>query len=132
MLKFMNKASPRLQGSIAVQRFIDRVNADFRKVKDPPAGRDYLPGEEIFFWCLSQLEELAEVPHAMDPPDPSIAMMLDTFPDLARRLKSREAAPAGMNIHWLGDEDLDDELDLACGDGFPEPESPLEAGRLVH
>ena len=61
LLEIANGASKALLGDTAVTRFLERVHADFETVEDKPGRRDSLPGEDVFWWCITILEELADL-----------------------------------------------------------------------
>ena len=77
LIEIANGASADLLGAKAVSRFLERVHADFEAVIDKPGRRPSLPGEDLFWWCITILEELAETRGPGPARDPYVVMMLD-------------------------------------------------------
>ncbi|MXY16147.1 MAG: hypothetical protein F4Y57_03885 [Acidobacteria bacterium] len=84
--------------------FLARVHADFETVADKPGTRESLPGEDVFWWAVTILEEFAEVPALDAAKDPYVAMMRDQLKNLAGRLAAGEPLPPGLEIHWFDDD----------------------------
>ena len=60
MIRIAKDTSPELLGNRRIARFLDRLHRDFETVEDKPGKRYPLPGEDVFWWCITILEELAE------------------------------------------------------------------------
>ena len=94
-----------------INQFLERVYADFDTVADKPGRRASLPGEDVFWWCITILEELDEMARPTATEDPYLAMMLDQLRSMGTRLANGEPLPPRFGIHWfddLDDEDADD------------------------
>ncbi len=109
LLEIANGASTALLGDHAVARFLERIHADFETVEDKPGRRDSLPGEDVFWWCVTILEELAETRGAESARDPYLVMMLDQLRGMGARLANAEPLPPEFEIHWFDEsEEADD------------------------
>jgi hypothetical protein len=103
MLEILRDVSPALQGNREVRRFLDLVDDDFEQVTSTPKDRDYLPGEDVFWWCHSQLWELTEIVHPPRQLDPWVRYMLDDLRDMRGRLERNEPLPDTHYIGWFDD-----------------------------
>ena len=111
LIEIANAAAP-IPGGIDVSEFLARVHADFDAVADKPGRRPSLPGEDAFWWCVTILEELAELRPAAAAKDPYVAMMRDQLRGVGHRLAAGEPLPDEFQIHWF-----DDDGDEGGGDG---------------
>ena len=109
LVEIANGASPDLLGDKAVAGFLERVHADFEVVVDKPGRRPSLPGEDVFWWCITILEELAETRGPGTARDPYVSMMLDQLRGMGTRLADAEPLPPEFQIHWF-----DDAEDAGC------------------
>ena len=107
LLALVNGDDPAPAGRTGVADFLARVHTDFETVADKPGRRPSLPGEDLFWWCVTILEELDELPPAAAARDPYVAMMRDQLRNLAGRLADGEPLPDGFQIHWFDDDDAD-------------------------
>ena len=103
LVEIASGASTTLLGDNAVARFLDRVHADFETVEDKPGRRTSLPGEDVFWWCVTILEELAETRGPGSARDPYVAMMLDQLRGMGTRLANAEPLPPEFQLHWFDD-----------------------------
>ena len=103
MIELAGQASPALVGSPEVEAFLKRVHESFEAVEDRPGGRAPLPGEEVFWWCVTILEDLGELPAGAAGQDPYVKLMLDQLRGMAPRLKRREPLPPDHRIYWFDD-----------------------------
>ena len=109
LIDIANGASTALLGDNAVTRFLDRVHADFEMVEDKPGRRASLPGEDVFWWCITILEELSETQGPGSTRDPYVAMMLDQLRGMGSHLANAEPLPPEFQLHWFDDvEDVSD------------------------
>ena len=111
LTEIANAASPELQGNADTGQFLTQIHADFETVVDKPGKRPSLPGEDVFWWCVTILEELSEVPPRQPTSNPYIVMMLDQLRSMATRLVNAEPLPPEFQIHWFDDVDTEDETD---------------------
>ena len=109
LIEIANGASADLLGDKALGRFLERVHADFEAVTDKPGRRPSLPGEDVFWWCITILEELAETRGPGPARDPYVVMMLDQLRSMGVRLANAEPLPPEFQIHWF-----DDAEDAGC------------------
>ena len=108
LIEIANGASTTLLGDDAVTRFLDRVHTDFETVEDKLGRRASLPGEDVFWWCITILEELADTRGPGSTRDPYITMMLDQLRGMGSRRANAEPPPE-FQIHWFDDlEDVSD------------------------
>ena len=105
LLDFAKDASPDLIGHAPIGCFLKRVYADFETVVDKPAGRPPLPGEDVFWWCTTILEELNEMGTPGEARDPYVTMMLDQLRSMGSRLANAEPLPPEFQIHWFDEPD---------------------------
>ena len=107
LLEIATTAGPSIAGRADLAGFLARVHADFETVADKPGRRPSLPGEDVFWWCVTLLEEFDELPSGAAAKDPYIAMLVDQLKSLASRLDAREPLPSGLDIHWFSDHEGD-------------------------
>ena len=103
LLEIANASTP-IPGSPDVGEFLARVHADFATVADKPGRRPSLTGEDVFWWCVTILEELAELPVGGAAKDPYVAMMCDQLKSLGGRLAAGEPLPEEFQIRWFDDD----------------------------
>ena len=103
LVEIANGASADLLGDKAVSRFLERVHADFEAVVDRPGRRPSLPGEDVFWWCITILEELADTSGPGPARDPYVLMMLDQLRGMGARLANAQPLPPEFQIHWFDD-----------------------------
>ena len=103
MIRIAKDASPELLGNRRIVRFLDRLHRNFETVEDKPGKRDPLPGEDVFWWCVTILEELTEIHNAASIKDPYVVMMLDQLRSMGPRLENKEPLPPEFQIHWFDD-----------------------------
>ena len=101
LVEIANGASTVLLGDTAVTRFLDHVHADFETVEDKPGRRQSLAGEDVFWWCVTILEELADMRGSNSARDPYVVMMLDQLRSMGTRLANAEPLPPEFQIHWF-------------------------------
>ena len=94
-----NAASPELQGNADTREFLTQIHTDFETVVDKPGKRPSLPGEDVFWWCVTILEELSELPPRQPTSNPYTVMMLDQLRSMATRLVNAEPLPPEFQIH---------------------------------
>lgn len=111
LVEIANGASKALLGDNAVSRFLERLHADFETVEDKPGRRPSLPGEDVFWWCITILEELAEMRGSNSARDPYVVMMLDQLRGMGTRLANAEPLPPEFQIHWFDDTDDPEDTD---------------------
>ena len=104
LLEFARGDDPETPDRTGLGAFLARVHADFETVADKPGRRPSLPGEDVFWWCVTILEELDELPPGAAAKDPYVAMMRDQLRSMARRLADGEPLPEGFEIHWFDDD----------------------------
>ena len=109
MIRIAKDASPELLGNRRIVRFIDRLHRDFETVEDKPGKRGSLPGEDVFWWCVTILEELTEIHRPASAKDPYVLLMLDQLRSMGPRLEQGEPLPPEFQIHWF--DDLEDPPD---------------------
>ena len=108
LTEIANAASPELQGNADTREFLTQIHADFETVVDKPGKRPSLPGEDVFWWCITILEELSELPPRQPTSNPYTVMMLDQLRTMATRLVNAEPLPPEFQIHWFDDDAQDD------------------------
>ena len=111
LIAIANAAGPELQGSADIGQLLNRVHADFEAVVDKPGKRPSLPGEDVFWWCITILEELADMTHPGATADPYVAMMIDQLRGMGLRLADSEPLPPEFQIHWFDDPAAEDDAD---------------------
>jgi hypothetical protein len=124
MLAILKSASLALQGNREVQRFLEQVDDDFAHVTSTPRTRDYLPGEDVFWWCHMTLYELTDIVRPPLRPDPWIRHLIEELRAMSGRLERGERLPDTHQVGWFDDtealdeelEDLDEELDEELGE----------------
>ncbi len=104
LLELVNGDGPAIPDRAGLRAFLARVHGDFETVADKPGRRPALPGEDTFWWCVTILEELDELPPAAAARDPYVAMMRDQLRGMAGRLADGEPLPDGFEIHWFDDD----------------------------
>ncbi|MDE0223668.1 MAG: hypothetical protein OXP28_00865 [Gammaproteobacteria bacterium] len=109
LIELAKGASPELQGDADLTGWLEQVYRDFDSVSDKPGKRESLPGEDVFWWCVTILEELEEVVNPGKETDPYLLMMIEQLKDMGGRLERNEALPSRFGIHWF--DELDDEWD---------------------
>ena len=107
LLEIANGAGPHLLGATDTRRFLNDVHADFETVVDKPGKRSSLPGEDVFWWSVTILEELADLTRSGTQKDPYVAMMLDQLRGMGSRLANQEPLPPEFQIHWFDDDGAD-------------------------
>ena len=55
LVEIANAASPELQGNADASQFLIQIHADFETAVDKPGKRPSLPGEDVFWWCITIL-----------------------------------------------------------------------------
>jgi hypothetical protein len=111
MVAILKDASPALQGNREVQHFLEQVDDAFATVTSTPRTRDYLPGEDVFWWCHMTLYELTDI---VRPPlrlDPWIKHQLKELRLMAGRLERGESLPDTHQVHWFDETEALDETD---------------------
>ena len=111
LVEIANAASPELQGNADIRQLLTLVHADFETVVDKPGKRPSLPGEDVFWWSITILEELSELTPREPTSNPYIVMMLDQLRSMGTRLVNAEPLPPEFQIHWFDDVDTEDETD---------------------
>ena len=106
LIEIAKSASPALQGDADLTKLLEEIYRDFDSVSDKPGKRESLPGEDVFWWCVTILEELEEVARPGPKTDPYLSMMIEQLKDMGGRLERNEALPARFGIHWF--DELDD------------------------
>lgn len=101
MIRIARNASPDLQGNTDVDKFLDAVRMDAEKVRDFPPGRDSLPGEDAFWWCFMQLEDLVEITNPGPRTDPYVKLMLGQLKRVGTRLARNKPLPDELAIGWF-------------------------------
>lgn len=108
LIEVAKGATADLRGSADLTAQLEAIYGDFDRVSDKPGKRPSLPGEDVFWWCVTILEELEEATPA-PPADPYLTMMLEQLKEMGERLERSEDLPARFGIHWF--DELDDQLD---------------------
>ena len=113
LIEIAKGASPALQGDADLTKFIEEIYVDFDSVPDKPGKREPLPGEDVFWWCVTILEELEEVVRPGPKTDPYLEMMIEQLRSMGSRLERNEPLPSQFGIHWFGesDDEWEDEWD---------------------
>lgn len=106
LIEIASSASPALQGDADLTKLLEEIYRDFDTVSDKPGKRESLPGEDVFWWCVTILEELEEVARPGSKTDPYLSMMIEQLKDMGGRLERNEPLPARFGIHWF--DELDD------------------------
>ena len=70
LLEIAGGDAPAIPPRADLGAFLDRLHADFETVDDKPGTRPSLPGEDVFWWCVTILEEFAEIPALSAAKDP--------------------------------------------------------------
>ena len=109
LIEIVKSASPALQGHADLSELLEQIYRDFDTVPDKPGKREALPGEDVFWWCVTILEELEEVVRPGPKTDPYLLMMIEQLKDMGERLARNEDLPARFGIHWFDEEDWDDD-----------------------
>lgn len=109
LIEIAKGASPALQGDQNLTKLLEEIYRDFDSVPDKPGKRESLPGEDVFWWCVTILEELEEVARPGPKTDPYLMMMIEQLKDMGGRLERDEPLPSRFGIHWF--DELDDEWD---------------------
>ena len=108
MIRIAKGTSPQLLGNRRIVRFLDRLHRDFETVEDKPGKRDPLPGEDVFWWCVTILEELTEIVRPGSIKEPYVLMMLDQLRSMGPKLENAEPLPPEFQIHWFDDDEEED------------------------
>lgn len=103
MIELAQGASAQLVGNTEVEAFLDVIHQSFEQVVDRPSGRPALPGEDVFWWCVTILEDLSELPPANTALDPYVELMLGQLRGMAPRLEGLQALPDDHRIYWFDD-----------------------------
>ena len=111
LTEIANAASPELQGNADIRQLLTLVHADFETVVDKPGKRPSLPGEDVFWWCVTILEELSELLPRQPTSNPYTVMMLDQLRSMATRIVNAEPLPPEFQIHWFDDVDAEEDTD---------------------
>ena len=111
LIEIAKGASPALQGNADLTKMLEEIYRDFDSVPDKPGKRESLPGEDVFWWCVTILEELEEVVRPGPKTDPYLLMMIEQLREMGGRLERNEALPSRFGIHWF--DDVDDDFDLS-------------------
>ena len=106
LIEIAKGASPALQGDADLTKLLEEIYRDFDSVPDKPGRRESLPGEDVFWWCVTILEELEEVARPGPKTDPYLRMMIEQLKDMGGRLERNEPLPPRFGIHWF--DELDD------------------------
>ncbi len=109
LIEIAKGASPALQGDRNLTKLLEEIYRDFDSVPDKPGKRDSLPGEDVFWWCVTILEELEEVERPGPKTDPYLMMMIEQLKEMGGRLERDEPLPSRFGIHWF--DELDEEWD---------------------
>ena len=109
LIEIAKGASPALQGNADLTKLLEEIYRDFDSVPDKPGKRQSLPGEDVFWWCVTILEELEEVVRPGPKTDPYLLMMIEQLHEMGGRLERNEPLPSRFGIHWF--DDIDDDFD---------------------
>ena len=109
LIERAKNATGELRGNAEVTAQLKAIYEDFDKLADKPGKRESLPGEDVFWWCVTILEELEESAATSEPADPYLSMMLEQLKDMGKRLEERKDLPARFGIHWFDELDQLDE-----------------------
>lgn len=101
LIEMAEHASPGLLANAEVETFLRTVHETFDLVADRPGRRAALPGEDVFWWCVTILEELSETPPEAAAEDPHVKQIIDQLRHLAPRLRRRGPLPADYRIYWF-------------------------------
>ena len=128
MIRIAKDTSPEVLGNRRIARFLDRLHRDFETVEDKPGKRGPLPGEDVFWWCVTILEELTEIrtlgkQEGPLRPDDARPATLD-----GAALEKGEPLPPEFQIHWFDDEE---ELEDDEWDPLSEPDATRESWRAA-
>ena len=111
LIEIAKGASPALQGDPDLGKLLEEIYRDFDSVPDKPGKREALPGEDVFWWCVTILEELEEVVRPGPKTDPYLLMMIDQLKDMGGRLERNEPLPSRFGIHWFDEDEWDSDDD---------------------
>ena len=103
MIELARGASPALLRNAEVEAFLNRIHKSFETVEDRPSSRPALPGEDVFWWCVTILEDLSDLPPSDTALDPYVELMLSQLRDMAPRLERLEPLPPDHRIYWFDD-----------------------------
>ncbi len=109
LIEIAKGASPALQGDAELGKLLEEIYRDFDSVPDKPGKRESLPGEDVFWWCVTILEELEEVVRPGPKTDPYLLMMIEQLQDMGGRLERNEPLPSRFGIHWFDEEEWDED-----------------------
>ena len=101
LIETAKDASPGILGHASTGRLLRRVHADFEAVVNKPGRRPSLPGEDVFWRCVTILEELADTSPLGTTRDPYVSMMLAQLRSMGSRLANAERLPPEFQIHWF-------------------------------
>ena len=104
LIELANGAAPAPPDRADTAEFLDKVLSDFETFADKPGRRPSLPGEDVFWWRVTILEELAEVRPGAAAQAPYVVMMRDQLKSMGGHLAAREPLPDEFQIHWFDDE----------------------------
>ena len=95
------------EGATAEQitALLEPIYGDFDKLADKPGKRETLPGEDVFWWIVTILEELEES-SGIEPKDAYMDMIRDQLKAMGERLEKREPLPPSYGIHWFDDDEF--------------------------
>lgn len=99
LIQMAEDASADLLGDGQVETFLRAVHETFDLVEDRPSRRPALPGEDVFWWCVTILEELSEA--SPDPADPYVQQIIGQLRSMAPRLKRLAPLPTDYRIYWF-------------------------------
>ena len=74
-------------------------------VVDKPGRRPSLPREDVFWLCVTILEELADTSPSATTRDPYVSMMLGQPRSMGSRLANAEPLPPEFQVHWFDNPD---------------------------
>lgn len=114
LIEIAKGASPDLQGDADLPDLLEEIYRDFDSVPDKPGKRESLPGEDVFWWCVTILEELEEVVRPGPKTDPYLMTMIEQLKEMGGRLERNESLPSQFGIHWFSElDDIWDEENLS-------------------
>ena len=109
-IRIAKGSSPALIGNPRIHKFLERLHRDFETVTDRPGSRPPLPGEDVFWWCVGILEQMAEMSRPGCANMPYVRMKLDELRSMGPRLEKREALPPEFQVHWFDSDEFDEEF----------------------
>ena len=105
MIEITRNPTIELQDDRAANKLLTRVHADFETVTDKPGKRHSLPGEDVFWWCITILKEVGDMESPPTTREAYVLMMLDQLRSMGPRLKNTEPPPPEFQLHWFHDTD---------------------------